>query len=129
LPAGRRESKPVQSVKPAEASSQRTIAAGDTLALPLAAKIEHRCTVGEAATLIFILGVMAWKAKRFGIKDFAQGYSEIILSSKIDISVDRSRSLFLLRERFKAGTYEFRSGTTVLQAVALAGVTDFASRK
>src|SRR5688572_10961010 len=61
-----------------------------------------------------------------------KGISEnYIVDPKIDITVDRkSLTFFVTGEVLRPGTYEFRPGLTVLEAVALAGgFTDYASRK
>ena len=54
-----------------------------------------------------------------------------IVDPKIDITMDRkSLTFFVTGEVQKPGTFEFRPGISVLEAVALAGgFTDYASRK
>ena len=80
------------------------------------------------------LGVISVKNKSVhDLKEILRkGISEnYIVDPKIDITVDRkSLTFFVTGEVAKPGTYEFRPGITVLEAVAMAGgFTDDASRK
>lgn len=80
------------------------------------------------------LGVISVKDKTVDDlkKILYKGISEnYIVDPKIDISVDKkSLTFFVTGEVAKPGTYEFRPGLTVLEAVAIAGgFTDYASKK
>ncbi len=80
------------------------------------------------------LGVISVKNKSINdLKEILRkGISDnYIVDPKIDITVDKkSLTFFVTGEVAKPGTYEFRPGITVLEAVATAGgFTDYASRK
>lgn len=123
---------------PAEApTSQRMLRSGDVLNITVWQHKDLTTTVvvDEESNIEYLfLGVISVKNKTVNdLKEvLRKGISEnYIVDPKIDITVDRkSLTFFIAGEIAKAGTYEFRPGITVLEAVAMAGgFTDYASRK
>ena len=123
---------------PADApTSQRLLRSGDVLNITVWQHKDLTTTVvvDEESNIEYLfLGVISVKNKTVhDLKEILRkGISEnYIVDPKIDITVDRkSLTFFIAGEIAKPGTYEFRPGITVLEAVAMAGgFTDYASRK
>lgn len=118
-------------------ATQRKLRHGDSLNITVWQHKDLSTTsvVDEAGNIEYLfLGVIPVAGKTLNeLKEILKkGISEnYIVDPKIDISVDRkSLTFFVTGEVQKPGTYELRTGITVLEAVALAGgFTDYASRK
>lgn len=118
-------------------SSQRVLRSGDVLNITVWQHKDLTTTVvvdEEENVEYLFLGVVSVKDKTVNdLKEILRkGISEnYIVDPKIDITVDRkSLTFFVTGEVVKPGTYEFRPGLTVLEAIAMAGgFTDYASRK
>ncbi len=122
---------------PGSQAPQRMLRSGDVLNITV---WQHKdlttsVVVDEEENIEYLfLGVISVKGKSVhDLKEILRkGISEnYIVDPKIDITVDRkSLTFFVTGEVAKPGTYEFRPGITVLEAVAMAGgFTDYASRK
>ncbi|HCM41709.1 MAG TPA: hypothetical protein DIS66_00125 [Candidatus Omnitrophica bacterium] len=118
-------------------TAQRMLRSGDVLNITVWQHKDLTTTVivdEESNVEYLFLGVISVKNKTVhDLKEILRkGISEnYIVDPKIDITVDRrSLTFFIAGEIAKPGTYEFRPGITVLEAVAMAGgFTDYASRK
>jgi len=118
-------------------TAQRMLRSGDVLNITVWQHKDLTTTVivDEESNIEYLfLGVISVKNKTVNdLKEvLRKGISEnYIVDPKIDITVDRkSLTFFVTGEVSKPGTYEFRPGITVLEAVAMAGgFTDYASRK
>ncbi len=117
--------------------SQRGIRVGDTLNITVWQHKDLSTTlvVDEGGNIEYLfLGLVHVEGKTIPeVKEILKkGISDnYIVDPKIDISMDRkSRTIFVTGEVQKQGTFEFRPGISVLEAIALAGgFTDYASRK
>lgn len=135
-PAGFSADAPAAAV-PTAGSNQRVLRSGDTLNITVWQHKDLSTTVlvDEAGNIDYLfLGIIPVAGKTVPqVKDVLKnGISEnYIVDPKIDITVDKkSLTFFITGEVLKPGTYEFRPGITVLEAVAIAGGwTDYASRK
>ncbi len=119
------------------AFSQRGIRIGDTLNITVwqHKDLSTSLIVNESGDIEYLfLGVLHVEGKTIlEVKEILKkGISDnYIVDPKIDITMDRkSLTFFVTGEVQKPGTFEFRPGISVLEAVALAGgFTDYASRK
>lgn len=117
--------------------SHRLLRSGDVLNITVWQHKDLTTTVvvdDEEKVEYLFLGVISVKNKTVDdLKEILRkGISEnYIVDPRIDITVDKkSLTFFVTGEVAKPGTYEFRPGLTVLEAVAIAGgFTDYASRK
>ena len=119
------------------AFSQRGIRIGDTLNITVwqHKDLSTSLVVNESGDIEYLfLGVLHVEGKTIlEVKEILKkGISDnYIVDPKIDITMDRkSLTFFVTGEVQKPGTFEFRPGISVLEAIALAGgFTDYASRK
>ncbi len=129
--------KPMPTAKAEASSSQRIIRNGDALNINVWQHKDLSMTaiVDEAGNIEYLFaGLLPVAGKTIAeVKEILRkGISEnYIADPKIDIVLDRkSLTIFAAGEIQRPGTYEFRPGMTVLEAIALAGgFTDYASRR